>query len=69
MNKVWYVQRFYNLTTEEINESKLNLDDEVQIYSINFKKIDLKNYKPKNCWIIIDLQDSKKYISLEKTNE
>lgn len=69
MNKVWYVKKFYNLTTEEIVESNLNLDDDVQIYSINFKKIDLKNYKPKNCWIILDFGDSKKYVSLEKNNE
>lgn len=69
MNKVWYVKRFYNWTYEEILESNLDIDDDVQVYSINFKKIDLKNYKPKNCWIIIDLKDSKKYISLEKINE
>lgn len=69
MNKVWYVKKHYNLTHDDLIDTCISLNDDVQVYSINFKKIDLKNYRPQKCWLIIDFCGSKKYISLEKNNE
>lgn len=69
VNKVWYVKKHYNLTHDDLIEPCLSLDDDVQVYSINFKKIDLKNYRPQKIWLIIPFCGKLKYISLEKNNE
>lgn len=69
MNKVWYVKKHYNLTHDDLINPFLSMDDDVQVYSVNFKKIDLKNYRPKKCWLIIEFAEGSKYISLEKNNE
>lgn len=71
MNKVWYIKKHYNLTHDDLINPCMALDDDLQVYSVNFKKIDLKTYRPKNCFVVIyfDGGKSKKTISLERINE